>query len=98
MRQAFEAATMDVLLFQRPDQALHHAVLLGTVRRDELLLETIAAHKLGVGTRREDQPIVAAKKEWLVDIAQRAEPSDQCVNLTKEPDNSETQSSGFQSR
>lgn len=41
MSQAFEALAMDALLFQGPDHALHHAVLLGTMGRDELLAQSV---------------------------------------------------------
>jgi hypothetical protein len=34
---------MNALLLQRPDHALDHAVLLGAMRRDELLPKAIAA-------------------------------------------------------
>ena len=59
--QAFEAMTMDALLFQRPDQTLHHPVLLRAVWCDELLLQAVAADKLGVRARREDQPITPSE-------------------------------------
>ena len=36
---AVEALAMDALLFERPDHALDHAVLLRAVRRDELLTQ-----------------------------------------------------------
>lgn len=40
---AFEAMPVSALLFQRPDHALDHAILLRAVRGDELLLQAIAA-------------------------------------------------------
>ena len=79
MSQALEAMAMHALFFQRPDQTLHHTVLLRSMRRYKLLLQTVAAHKFGVCARREDQPIIAAKKEWRIDFAQRSEPGDQRV-------------------
>ena len=40
----FKTMTMYALLFQRSDHALDHAVLLGAVRRNELLSKPVAAH------------------------------------------------------
>lgn len=40
---ALEAMSMNALLLERPDHPLDHPVLLGAVRGDELLLQTIAA-------------------------------------------------------
>ena len=76
MRQTFEAMTMDALLLQRSYQALHHPVLLRAVWRDELLLEAVATHQLGVCTGREDQTVVTAQKKRLIDFAQSSETSD----------------------
>ena len=42
VREAFEALAVDALLFER---ALHHSVLLRTMRRDEFLLQTVAANE-----------------------------------------------------
>ena len=54
MLQGFEAMTMGTLLFQRPDQALGHAVLLRAVRRDELVSQTVASAQPRVMATRED--------------------------------------------
>ena len=45
MGQAFEALAMDALLFQRTDQAFHHAILLGTMWRDELLTKAVTFYQ-----------------------------------------------------
>lgn len=58
MLQGFEAMAMRALLFQCADDSLNHAVLLWAVRRDELLVQPIAAHQRGVITRRENKPII----------------------------------------
>lgn len=42
-----EPVPVHALLLQRPDDAFDHAVLLWTVRRDDLLLEAVAAHQAG---------------------------------------------------
>ncbi len=49
------------------------------MRRDEFLLQAIVAHQFRVGTGREDQPIIAAKKERRIDFPERSEPGDQRV-------------------
>lgn len=52
---AFKAMTAGVLLLQRPDDLLDHAVLLWAVRRDEFLAQAAASHQAGVhsiGQRR----------------------------------------------
>lgn len=77
MGEALEALPMHALLLQRPDKALHHAVLLRTVRGDELLTQAVAADHLRVIPAGEDEPVVAAKQELRVDAAERAEPGDE---------------------
>ncbi len=39
-----EPVTMRTLFFQRPNHPFHHAVLLRAIRRDELLLPTVATN------------------------------------------------------
>ena len=70
----FEAMTMDALLFQRPDDALDHAVLLWAMRRDELLPETITAHEARVGPRGKNEPIIRPQKERGCDTSERPDP------------------------
>jgi hypothetical protein len=43
--QAFDAVPMRALFLESPDHTLDHAVLLRTVRSDELLLQAVAAHR-----------------------------------------------------
>ena len=57
----FETLSMDTLLFQRPDQALHHAVLLRTMGRDELLTKTVAFDQGRVFPRREDEAVTPSE-------------------------------------
>ena len=54
---AVEALAMDALLFQRPDHAFDHAVLLRAMRRDELLLQAIASDQRGVAAAGEDEAV-----------------------------------------
>lgn len=47
MLMALEAVTVDALFLQGADASLEHPVLLGAVRRDELLLEPIIPTVIG---------------------------------------------------
>ena len=76
---AVEALAVNALLFQRPDHAFDHAVLLRAVRRDELLLQAVAANQGGVFPAGKNQAVIAAQQELFVDLAQGAEPVDQGV-------------------
>ena len=58
MLQSFEALPMHTLLLQGSDLPFHHAILLRTVERDELLAQVIASDEGRVFARREDQPVV----------------------------------------
>ena len=58
--QGLEAIPMRTLFLQRPDHTFHHAILLGRVRRDELLAQAVGAHQCGVAATGKDQAIVAA--------------------------------------
>lgn len=58
--QGLETMSVRALLLQRADHALHQAILLGRVRRDELLLEAVAARQRGIASAGEDQAVVAA--------------------------------------
>ena len=51
---AVETLALDALLFQCPDDAFDHAVLLRAVWRDELLLQAVAADQRGVAPRCEE--------------------------------------------
>jgi len=73
----FKAMTMHALLFQSPDDALDHAVLLRALRRDELLPKTITAHKARVGSRGGDQAVIRPQPERRRDTSERSEPRDQ---------------------
>lgn len=79
VRQAFKAVPVRTLVFQGADHALHHAVMLRRVRRDELLLQTIAFHQRGVAAAGEHQAVVAAQQKALRPPAQAAKAVDQRV-------------------
>ncbi|CFP65023.1 Uncharacterised protein [Bordetella pertussis] len=73
MLDGLEAMPMYALLFQRPDDAFDHAVLLWAVRRDELLAQTISPHQRGIAARGEDQAVVRSQQERRRHAAQRPE-------------------------
>lgn len=77
MGLALEAIPVHALLFQRPDHAFDHSVLLRAMRGDELLLQSIAAHQPGVVATGEHQAVVRAKQEWLLHSSQRPVARDQ---------------------
>ena len=54
---AVETLAMDALLFAGPHDSFDHAVLLGTVWGDELLLQAVAAGDLGEVVAGEDQTV-----------------------------------------
>jgi hypothetical protein len=60
---SFEAVTMHALLFQSPDNALDHAVLLRAVRGDEPLPETVTTHEARLGPSGHDQPGIRPQQE-----------------------------------
>ena len=57
-----ETVRMHTLFLQGPDNGLDHAVLVLTVRRDELLFQPIAPSQAGVMTTGEDQVIVGSQQ------------------------------------
>src|SRR3546814_2153911 len=91
MLLGFKAVPVRALLFQGPDDPLHHAVLLRTVRRDELLLQAIAAHQTGVVAAGKHQAIVRAQQEGHRHTAQGAVADNQSL-LRSEEHTSELQS------
>lgn len=74
---ALEAMAVNALLFQRPDDALDHAVLLWAMRSDELLPEAVALGRGRVMAAGEGQAVVRAQQELAVDAAEGSEAADQ---------------------
>lgn len=70
VQQGFESVAVPVLVFERADHALDHAVLLRAVRGDELLLQTVAAAS-------EHQAIAAnaARTAWPLGLNSRSRQS-----------------------
>ena len=73
---AVEALAMNALLLQGSDDALDHAILLRAVRRDELLLEAIAADQRRELLAGKNKAVVRSQQEFLRDATQRTEPVD----------------------
>ena len=76
---ALEALAVYALFFEWSDQSLHHAVLLRTMRCDELLLQAITPDGSGVFAGCKNQPVVAAEQEWRLHSPQCPELCDQRV-------------------
>lgn len=70
-------AALSALLLERADDSLDHAVLFRAVRGDELLLQPVALDQRRVAAAGEDQAVVRAQQEGLVDLAQAAVAGDQ---------------------
>ena len=70
--QRLEPMSMNALLLEGSDQPLDHSVLLGTVRRDEFLAQSVASDQCGVAARGEDQAVVRAQQEGRRDSPQSA--------------------------
>jgi hypothetical protein len=72
MLKALEAMTVDALLLQRADDAFDHPVLLRTMGRDELLLQSIAPDQAGVVATCKNQTVVGPEEEGVLNPAQTA--------------------------
>ena len=55
-----ERVLPDTLVFQTPKEPLNHPILLGRIRRDELLLQPIVSTGLAKPATLENQPVIAA--------------------------------------
>ena len=67
---------VNTLLLECPDDALDHAVLLGAVWGDELLLQPVAAHQSREVAAGEHEAIVGPQQELLLDPAWRRDRND----------------------
>ena len=70
--KAFEAMPMDALLFQRTNDAFDHAVLLRTVRRNELLFKTIASDELSECQTGKNKAIIGPQQKGAFALSQRS--------------------------
>lgn len=63
---------MSALLFECPDYAFDHSVLLRTVWRDELLFEAIISDETGVIAARKDKAIIGSQQEGVLNLTERS--------------------------
>ena len=77
MLQGLKPLTMNTLLFQGSDYTLDHPVLLRTVGRNELLLQTVASDQCCEAPAGKDQAIVRSQQEGLLHSAQGSKPGNQ---------------------
>ena len=77
--QGFESVAMNALILEGSDDPLDHTVLLGAVRRDELLAQAVAFDQGRVASAGEDQSVVRSQKERSLDTAEMAVSSDQSL-------------------
>lgn len=63
--QGFKPMAVNALVLERSEDALDHAVLLGTIGRDELLQQTVAAHQRCVAAAGEHKPLSERCKNCL---------------------------------
>src|SRR5579884_187397 len=77
--EASEVVLPDALLLEAAKETLDDSVLLGRVRRDELLAQPVIAAGGAEATALEDEAVVAAHHRRLSVGAQRAEPRDACL-------------------
>lgn len=76
---SLEAMPMRTLFFQCADHTFDHAILLRTVRRDELLEQPVASDQRGVAPRGEHQSVVESQHKRHSHSAQRPEARNQGV-------------------
>ena len=79
MLEAFEAMPVDALLFQRPNDAFDHPVLLRTMRRNELLLEAVTSDQLSECEAGKNEAIIGTQEERTLDLPQRSVASNESL-------------------
>ena len=77
--QGLEPVAMNALILEGSDDPLDHAVLLGAVRRDELLAQAVAFDQGRVASAGEDQAVVRSQKERRLHTAEMAISSNQSL-------------------
>jgi hypothetical protein len=77
--EAFERPEPDALLFQAPEKALDHAVLLRALARDEFLAERVVPVGMPKSSALEDEAVVAADDRLGTLGTQRSEAGDAAV-------------------
>lgn len=71
-------APLITLFFKRSDDPLNFAILLRAMRRDELLVKTVAANQSGVAATRVHEPLARPEQERRRHSAQGTKPVNQC--------------------
>jgi hypothetical protein len=77
MQQRLEPMPVRALLIQGSNHAFDHAVLLGAVRRDELLAQAVASNQGREASAGKNEAIFGPRQKRLRCLAQRPESSDQ---------------------
>ena len=63
MLQRFKPLPVNTLLFDRSNDSLHQPVLLGAMRRDKFLLQTVTLDQSGVAAACEHQSVVVSQQK-----------------------------------
>ncbi len=71
LAQRFETVKPDALLLQGAEEALHEPVLFRCIWRRELLREAIGLYRARVVAAAENEPIIGAKGQRLLNASQR---------------------------
>ena len=77
MLQRFKPLPVNTLLLERSNDALQQPFLLGAMRRDEFLLQTITLEQSGVAAACKHQSVVASQQKRHCHPAKRAITVDQ---------------------
>ena len=71
--------SVDALLLQGPNEAFDHAVLLRTVRRNELLFKTIASDELSGCEAGKNKAIIGPQQKGAFDLPEGSITSNQSL-------------------
>ena len=74
LAQRFEPMLPDALFLQGTEEALYQSVLLRCVGRREFLGEPVGLHRRRIVPTAEDEAVVGAQGQRLMNAAQRAKP------------------------
>lgn len=77
LAQRLEGMEPDALFLQGTEESLDEAVLLRGLRRRELLGKAIGLYRAGVVATAENEPVIGAKGQRMLNAPQRPEPIDQ---------------------
>ena len=77
MDRRLEPVLPDAFLLQRSEEALHQAILLGCIGRDELLGQSVRSDGVGVVLRGEHQAVVGSQHQRPLNALQMPQAADQ---------------------